>query len=402
MRALTRTLTLANDAREQDHTHHVESLKMCCGVLAILSRDEANKLLIARDGMRLLCAIMEQHLGRADLLEAACDLLWSLAFNNPLMKEVIGRQGGIPAILKGVKMHPASADFLKSACGALSNMCQNAHNQSLIAAHGGVPCLLQVLHNHRAHTVLVPFVFDALASLIVGNQENARQLSEVGAAATILSLMDELMIPEAQRHAMLVMDDAKKWKMVEESRLGQAATRADGRSFADGLRVGGDRAVERVVELARVLRTCDRRFLDEFIRHDGVKQLFSLQMNWDPVRKARHCHDFVECCRGVMNTGQAGLDAVMATPFAVRCLASYLAPQQAHISGSTALLGTQHRAHVLELLAAVCVMEDTAGYSLVLDALDNIRLAHAQPSRFTCVLAALGEAGPTETASAGR
>ena len=99
MRALTRTLTLANDAREQDHTHHVESLKMCCGVLAILSRDEANKLLIARDGMRLLCAIMEQHLGRADLLEAACDLLWSLAFNNPLMKEVIGRQGGIPAIL---------------------------------------------------------------------------------------------------------------------------------------------------------------------------------------------------------------------------------------------------------------------------------------------------------------
>ena len=213
-----------------------------------------------------------------------------------------------------------------------------------------------------------------------------------------LGLMDELMIPEAQRPGMEALDDAKKWKMVQESRLGQAATRPDARAFADGLRVGGDRAVERVVELARVLRTCDRRFLDEFIRHDGVKQLFSLQMNWDPVRKARHCHDFVECCRGVMNTGQAGLDAVMASPFAVRCLASYLAPQQAHISGSTALLGTQHRAHVLELLAAVCVMEDTAGYSLVLDALDNIRLAHAQPSRFTCVLAALGEAGPTETA----
>ena len=195
----------------QDHTHHVESLKMCCGVLAILSRDEANKLLIARDGMRLLCAIMEQHLGRADLLEAACDLLWSLAFNNPLMKEVIGRQGGIPAILKGVKMHPASADFLKSACGALSNMCQNAHNQSLIAAHGGVPCLLQVLHNHRAHTVLVPFVFDALASLIVGNQENARQLSEVGAAATILSLMDEHTpheeLAKSGCHALAILSD---------------------------------------------------------------------------------------------------------------------------------------------------------------------------------------------------
>jgi|TARA_B100000482_G_scaffold178377_1_gene149426 hypothetical protein len=173
--------------RMQDHVHHVESLKMCCGVLAILSREEANKLLIARDGMRLLCSIMEQHLARADLLEAACDLLWSLAFNNPLLKEVIGRQGGIPAIVKGMRIHPTSADFLKSACGALSNMCQNAQNQTVIAAHGGVPCLLQVLHNHRTNVVLVPFVFDALASLIVGNAENARQLSELGATVTVFA-----------------------------------------------------------------------------------------------------------------------------------------------------------------------------------------------------------------------
>lgn len=171
--------------RMQDHIHHIESLKMCCGVLAILSREEANKLLIARDGMRLLCNIMEQHLARADLLEAACDLLWSLAFNNPLLKEVIGRQGGIPAIVKGMKLHPSSADFLKSACGALSNMCQNSQNQSLIASYGGIACLLQVLHNHRTNVVLVPFVFDALASLIVGNVENAHQLSELGATMTV-------------------------------------------------------------------------------------------------------------------------------------------------------------------------------------------------------------------------
>lgn len=43
-----------------DNPRHIESLKTCCGVLAILSRDEANKLLIARDGIRLICAVMDQ------------------------------------------------------------------------------------------------------------------------------------------------------------------------------------------------------------------------------------------------------------------------------------------------------------------------------------------------------
>jgi hypothetical protein len=119
-------------------------------VLAILSRDEANKLLIARDGIRLICSVMEQHVERHDLLEAACDLLWSLAFNNPLLKEVIGQHGGIPIILRGMKMHPSTADFLKSACGALSNMCQNAQNQTLIASNGGIYCMLQVHSWRRA------------------------------------------------------------------------------------------------------------------------------------------------------------------------------------------------------------------------------------------------------------
>lgn len=70
--------------------------------------------------------------------EAVCDLLWSLAFNNGLVKEVVGRQGGIALILKGMSSHLSSPELIKSACGALSNMCQNTYNQNLIAAHGGV------------------------------------------------------------------------------------------------------------------------------------------------------------------------------------------------------------------------------------------------------------------------
>ena len=50
----------------------------------------------------------------------------------------MGRQGGIALILKGMSSHLSSPELIKSACGALSNMCQNTYNQNLIAAHGGV------------------------------------------------------------------------------------------------------------------------------------------------------------------------------------------------------------------------------------------------------------------------
>ena len=76
--------------------------------------------------------------GTGNYQEAVCDLLWSLAFNNGLVKEVVGRQGGIALILKGMSLHLSSPELVKSACGALSNMCQNSYNKSTIAAHGGV------------------------------------------------------------------------------------------------------------------------------------------------------------------------------------------------------------------------------------------------------------------------
>ena len=46
---------------------NVECLKTCCGALAILAKDEANKLLIARDGTRLILTVMEGHATRPDL-----------------------------------------------------------------------------------------------------------------------------------------------------------------------------------------------------------------------------------------------------------------------------------------------------------------------------------------------
>jgi len=197
----------------QENLAHVDSLKTCCGVLAILSRDEANKLLIARDGIRLLTSVMNTHISNSGLQEAACDLIWSLAFNNNLVKEVIGRQGGIPVIIKGMRIHASSADLLKSSCGALSNMCQNTHNQSLIAAHGGISCILEALRRHKSNAILLPFIFDALASLIVGNERNAREVSETGAISLILESINEHggkgELVKSGCHALAILSDSQ-------------------------------------------------------------------------------------------------------------------------------------------------------------------------------------------------
>ncbi|CAM9876303.1 unnamed protein product, partial [Ectocarpus sp. 12 AP-2014] len=175
--------------RMQTDLGNVECLKTCCGALAILAKDESNKLLIARDGTRLILTVMEGHATRPDLQEAVCDLLWSLAFNNGLVKEVVGRQGGIALILKGMSSHLSSPELIKSACGALSNMCQNTYNQNLIAAHGGVRTILSALQSHRMNAPLLPFVFDALASLIVGNQRNGLLVTDGGGIRAVLTTM---------------------------------------------------------------------------------------------------------------------------------------------------------------------------------------------------------------------
>ena len=199
--------------RMQDNISNTEALKTCCGILAILSRDEANKLQIARDGIRTIVNIMELHMNRLDLLEAACDLLWSLAFNNSLVKDVVGRHGAIPVILKGMRVHSSNPSFLKSACGAVSNLCQICYNQNLIASSGGTKCLLDALEFHTKNSNVLPFVLDALASLIVGNESIAQEVSDARVVLSILALMkqhhDKADLVKSACHTMAILSDTK-------------------------------------------------------------------------------------------------------------------------------------------------------------------------------------------------
>lgn len=162
--------------RMEDNKLQPDTMKTCFGILAIMSREEPNKQIIARDGMEIILAIMVSHMDKIEVQESGCDLLWSLAFNNVAIKDIIADNFGASVVVSALKLYSKSSDFLKSACGALSNMCQSKINQEAVASQGGLKPLVNAIDIHQANGKLLLFVFDALASVIVGNEENARMV----------------------------------------------------------------------------------------------------------------------------------------------------------------------------------------------------------------------------------
>jgi hypothetical protein len=199
--------------RIEDNVSQAETVKTCYGILAIMSRDEANKILIASEGMDQIISAMNSNLDRADVQEAGCDLIWSLAFNNNRVKDIVGKHGGTAILVRALKRHSKSADFLKSACGALSNLCQSKTNQQSFATHGGIIPLVLAINIHQSNQKLLPFIFDALASLVVANEENVKMMSSQDGIVLILSTLSKLKscadVVKSGCHALAILSDVK-------------------------------------------------------------------------------------------------------------------------------------------------------------------------------------------------
>ena len=188
-------------------------MKTCFGILAIMSREDANKSLIAKDGMEIMLNAMTVHIDRTDVQEAGCDLLWSLAFNSNTVKEIIAKYNGAVVLVRALKRHSRSADFLKSACGALSNICQFRQNQEAVASQGGLQPLVGSVHVHQTNSKLLPFIFDAIASIIVNNEENARGVSSLGIIPIVVSSLSRHKgskeVVKSGCHTLAILSDVK-------------------------------------------------------------------------------------------------------------------------------------------------------------------------------------------------
>lgn len=199
--------------RMEDNSSQSEAMKTCFGILAIMSREDANKVMIVRDGMDTILNAMTIHVDKVDVQEAGCDLLWSLAFNYNTAKDVVGKHGGVSVLVRALKRHSRSADFLKSACGALSNLCQSKPNQQGVASQGGLQPLVGAIHIHQANAKLLPFLFDALASLIVSNEENARSVSAQGGVPLVIAALarhkNVSEVVKSGCHSLAILSDVK-------------------------------------------------------------------------------------------------------------------------------------------------------------------------------------------------
>jgi hypothetical protein len=166
--------------RMEDNKLQPDTMKTCFGILAIMSREDINKHIIAREGMEIILSIMILHVNKIDIQESGCDLLWSLAFNDIVIKDIIADKNGANVVVSALKKHYKTNDFLKSACGALSNMCQNKVNQESVALNGGLKPLIESINIHATNGKLLLFIFDAIASVIVGNESNAKMVASLG------------------------------------------------------------------------------------------------------------------------------------------------------------------------------------------------------------------------------
>jgi hypothetical protein len=195
------------------NSSQAEAMKTCFGILAIMSREDSNKILIAKDGMDIILNAMTTHVDRTDVQESGCDLLWSLAFNSSAVKDIIAKHGGATVLVRALKRHSRSADFLKSACGALSNMCQSKLNQEGVSSQGGLQPLVGSIHVHQTSSKLLPFIFDAIASIIVNNEENARTVSSLGIIPVVVASLSRhkpcMEVVKSGCHTLAILSDVK-------------------------------------------------------------------------------------------------------------------------------------------------------------------------------------------------
>ncbi|OQR86993.1 metalloprotease family M14A [Achlya hypogyna] len=204
---MSRVQSLLN--RIVEYAADANTIKTCCGVLSILSRTEDKKAEIASAGLLLILQAMHTHMANDELLEAACDLLWTLAFNNRSVKANISAHGGVHTLLRCIDAHKTNAELLRSVLGTLSNLSELAENQHHIGI--GLPVILAALQLHTRNVDLVAFAFDTLASIIVGHKKNCHTIQQAGAMTFILDMVQKhptrLDLVKSGCHTLAIMCD---------------------------------------------------------------------------------------------------------------------------------------------------------------------------------------------------
>lgn len=188
---MTRVRALLSRMKENRDVPKV--LRQCCEALTIGSRSDHKKLMIAREGLsEILLAVQTYLLTDVALLTSACDLLWTLAFNDSRVKERIRVEGGIEVVIQILRHHPEEQPLIKSALGSLSNLCQLPDNQLLIGQSSGIDHVLVILQSTHASEEIIQLALDTLASVIVAHEPNCKIFHAQHGIATVVQILQQV------------------------------------------------------------------------------------------------------------------------------------------------------------------------------------------------------------------
>ena len=82
------------------------------------------------------------------MVVAACKVLTILALNDDDSKTVIGKAGGIRAIVDGLKRQGDKSEVVKSVCDALWILAKNDENQKSVREVKGMQGIVEGLEMH--------------------------------------------------------------------------------------------------------------------------------------------------------------------------------------------------------------------------------------------------------------
>ncbi|CAE7822527.1 PUB4 [Symbiodinium sp. CCMP2456] len=200
------------------------------GVLAALAKNADNRVHMADLGaIPLLIELVQDHVGAAAAARKyAATALGELAVRNSKNKEVIGKTGGIEALVELLKDGDHQARG--RAASALSELCQlSDHNKLSMVGAGAIPLLVELL---REDSTKKP-AKAVLASLAGELEANKKAIQEAASAAKV----DESRSgPSVDFHEFLVW--ARRLEVQELSPLRDGFYRVD--KDADGMVSAGE------------------------------------------------------------------------------------------------------------------------------------------------------------------
>ena len=180
------------DAADEGLRVRIKTVQESLSGLCVLSRVAGAKLHLLEKSPAALLAVFRTFGRKPGALQSACDLVWSLAYNDPTAQGRFAQSHVCNCVLNCAKEHAKNKSMMKSAYGALSSLCRHNDNQNIAHKERAHVSLLKVLDEEGyGDPVLTQYTLDAMASMSHGHAKNARMLLEAKAIPRVLKTIDK-------------------------------------------------------------------------------------------------------------------------------------------------------------------------------------------------------------------